>query len=644
MATPCTNPIGFVGTTAWDVVPNQLAWFTNIANQYIQAANTFTQELASFDIIPIDIQSVTWNINAGFTPFALPAEPADFQPPAAQFTTQEPTAPILGIVDTSGLNVPFPPVSAPAVPPLNIPAPPVVSLPTLPVEPTIDDVDIPTYSGPPLPDVPTLEQLNLPDEPDINLGDLDVDRPDFIYPNALQDTYRYDFQDFRSLIWTGVDAEVDATGVTDMHARLQAMLAGGTGLPANIEQALFDRAIGREEVSSEQAVAQAEQEWAAKGFDLPGSSLLARVQEIRQANRIERGRVNRELSIQFHTQEIENLRFSVQQAIGLEGTLLEAHSRIYDIARQLADGHWEVVRGIYDSAVNLFRLQLEIYRTDVEVFKEKLEIELAKLQVYRSQLEAQRLITDINKNIVDIYTAELQGVLASVDIFRAEVEAANAQIRAELGKIEIFKGRIDAYTATIAGERVKYDIYGAQVDAEQAKASIYATQVDAYGKRIDAYRTEVSAESTKVDANLRVQESQTRIYSEQVDAWRTGIDADIRNLEALVEVHRANLQKYTALLSAEQYRVTGEARNFELEIERERAKVASELKIGDQRIEQLKHISQMSLSATEIASKVNSQLAASAMAAIDVGARLTASNQLSASDDRSCRTNYSGTV
>lgn len=640
----CDQNIGGF-TAAWEIIPDQFDYFTNIANGYIQAADGFTQQLADFDIVQIPINPVVWNPAAGYTPFGDPGDPGDFQPPSPAFGGTQPQVPNPGDVDTGGLNVSPNFGSAPSSPSIHIPAPPIVSLPTVPTgPPPLNDVEIPTYVGEPLPDVPTLYELDLPDAPDIQIDDLDVQRPEFIPPGALQDVYESDLAGFRDVLWTGINSELAAAGIPDVNDRLNAMLAGGTGLPANIEQALFDRAIGREEVSSVQAVAQANTEWAARGFDLPGSTLLARVQEARQANRTERGRINRELSIQFHTQEIENLRFTVQQGIALEGTLLEAHTRIYDSARQLADGHWVVVKGIYDSSLDYFRLQLEIYRTDVEVFKEKLQIELTKLEVYRSELEAQRLIGQLNQQLVEIYNAELQGVLAGVEVFKAQVDGANAQIRAELSKLEGFKAQIDAYTATLNGERIKFEIYDTQVGAEETKARVYTAQVDAYGKRIEAYRTEVGAEASKVDALVRVEESNVRRYSEEVSAWSAGIEADTKNLAGFVDVYRAQLSKYEALLSKEQYRVTGESRNFQLEIEQERTRVDALIKQTDQTIEQMKHATNMGLGATETAAKVNAQLAASSMSAINVGASMSSSNSVSASDNRSCSTNFSGIV
>ena len=640
----CNNPIGGF-TAAWEIIPDQFDYFTNIANGYIIAANNFSQELADFGVVPIEIQPIQWDSGATFTPFVAPVEPAEFSAPTPQFTGTQPQAPNAASINTGGLNISANFGTVPTAPAILIPPPPVVSLPAIPPgPPVVGEVDIPTYTAEPLPIVPTLYQLNLPTAPDINIADLDVERPSFIPPGALQDAYYQDLDAFRELLWTDISAELDIAGIPAVNARLNAMLAGGTGLPMNIEQALFDRAIGRDEVSSLQAVEQANTEWGARGFDLPGSTLLARVQEIRQANRAERGRINRELSIQFHTQEIENLRFSVQHGIALEGTLLEAHTRIFDSARQLADGHWVVLKGVYDSSIDFFKLEMDIYRMDIEVFKEKLQIELTKLEVYRSELEAQRLIGQLNEQLVSVYNAELQGVLASVEVFKAQVDAANAQIRNELSKLEVFKAQIEGYTATLNGERIKFEIYDTQVGAEETKARVYTSQVDAYGKRIEAYRTQVTAEASKVDALTRVEESNIRRYSEQVSAWKAGIEADTANLQAFVQVYRAQLSKYEALLSAEQYRITGEARNFELEVQEERTRVDALLKQTDQTIEQLKHVTSMGLSATETAAKVNAQLAAASMSAINVGASMSSSNSVSASDNRSCSTNFSGII
>jgi hypothetical protein len=645
MASECSNPIGgFVAAS--EIIPAEFAAFNTLVKQYVAAADGFSQQLADYTINPIQVGDVQFDPIAPFTPYAKPASPGAFVEPAPGFAGAAPSTPSTPSINTSGLDaVHKPSLTEPAAPSIYIPPPPVTNLPPFnSIPPVVGETEIPLYVGGPLPEVPPLIALNLPTEPDINIEDLTIVRPDFIAPTALQDAYYQDVQNYRSLIWTDVDAVVGATGVYGTHDRLVTMLAGGTGLPQNIEQALFDRAIGRDEISSTQAIAQAEGEWSAKGFSLPGATLLARTQEIRQANRAERGRINREISIQFHTQEIENLRFSVEKGIALEGQLLDAHTKIYDTVRQMADGHWNVRKGIYDSAVATFALHLEIYKTDVEVYNSLIQVELSKLEVYKSQLEGQRLIGTLNQQYVDIYKVELDGYLAGVEVYKAEVQGAEAAIRAELSKVEVYKAEIDAYTAFLEGEKIKVESYAVAVGAEETRAKVYEAQVNAYGQRINVYKAEVDAESTKVNAHIAVAEATTQNYTAAVQGWSAGIQGDVAKLNAAAESYKAQMDGYVAELSNEQYRVTGEARGFELSLEQEKAKVAALLKQADQEIEQLKHISTQSLAAIDIATKVNAQLAASAMAAINVSASMSSSNAVSASDSRSCSTQYSASI
>ena len=656
----CNSPGG--GFPAQDTVTEQFDYFTGLVNEYVKTADEFSQVLADFTITPVNLDPITWASGSQYVPFTTPADPGAFNEPGRNFSVSPPSAPGISNIDTSGLNVTVPTdnlpnsptVNIPNPPSITIPPPPVLTLPPVPVEPTVGDVQIPVFEGVTLPDVPTLIGLNLPTAPTIDIKDFNGVAPIVTAPVAVQDQYIQDFEYWFSGMSADIIGEAQSVGAT---AQVQRMFGGGTGLPPAIEQALFDREIGREEVSSLQAVNQSEQEWAAKGFDLPGSTLLARVQEIRQKNRMERGRVNREISIQFHNQEIENLRFAVAEGVKLEGQLLTAQAQIAGVAQSLANGHAAVMQGIFDSLINYTNLQIELYKADIEVYKIGLEAELLKLQIYKTEVEAASLVQDINKSYVDIYVAQIAAVETSVDVFTAEVGAAEAQIKAENSKITIFQGQIDAYEAQVNTLKVRADIYDtevgaqktisdvyvSQVNAEEAEVKIYSAQVDAYNARIGAYRSEVEAGATKVNAQVSVEESKTRVYSENVTAWRAGISADTANIEAAVNVYQAELQKYTALLSAEQYRVTGEARNVELNIAEERDKTDLALKQADQAIEQLKHTSALGLSATETAARVNAQLAASAMSAVNVSAGISSTTSGSTSDSRSCTTTFTST-
>lgn len=615
-------------------VSTQFSWFVDQANFFTNEARGFVSDLSTFDITPVTINELTFDQDLTFTAFEKPPAPG-FDPP---------TITLFGKPESPDIVEPaFFALDSLRKPSTPLPTPPTVNTVTAPdltpiafdgAAPVLGEVDVPTPGTYTLPDVPTLETLNLPEAPDIDFDQFDLVRPEFQDPSEHLYTNDYvkNANDARAAIFTQVDEAFEAAqtehnlrNVDGDKAlnRLGVMLDGGSGLPAQIEQALFDRGISREEITSQQSVVQSYDEWAARGFSLPGATLLARVREARQANRDNRGQINRDLTIRFYEQEIENLRFVVQQGIALQGQVFDQYLRMHTSGREIADRAFDVARAIFDARIEIFRLNLQIYQADIQAFRERLQAELARLEVFRSQLEAERVRGEINEQRVRIYVAQLQAVDTQVQVFRSQVEAANAQIAAQGAKVELFKGRIDAYKTSLEGEKVKVDIFDTRVRAEQSRVNVYEAQVRGYAEALRGYDTEARVEIAKIDARNRDNESRTSRYQTQVQSWATDVSTQIENLQALTQVFQAQISQYNAELGAESSRLQGEARNQELVLEGERAKLAARLKVGDQRIEEMRHATSLGLETIRTAATTLSQLAASAMSAINVSAGIT---------------------
>jgi hypothetical protein len=499
--------------------------------------------------------------------------------------------------------------------------------------------DQPVYYKEPLPEVPTLRELNLPEEPTITLEDFGIERPDFesMLPPTINNNYYADVDTRRAQALVELrDSDLDGAAV---RARWNEMILGGTGLPVPIEQALFERGIGRETQSSQQAVNQAHQEWAARGFSLPGSTLLARVSEARNTNRAARAQINRELTIQYHEKEIENLRFAVQQGVALEGQWTAQFTQTYDLARQTADGFYRVAVAVLESQISYLRAQIDVYQADIQAFRDRIQIELAKLEVYRAQLEGQRLINELNKMDVDIYLGQLQAVKTAADVYQAEISGFRAAVDAEVAKIQGFRASVDAYSALLQTDRITADVYTAKVSGEEAKVRVYTSEVQAFAERVRAYSAEVQAESSRVDAVTRIDEARVRQYVAETDAWRSQVQTDIERIRAAVNIFEAETGRYSAELSAESARVQGESRNVEIAANRTNAQAAAALKQADQQIEQMRHITSLAVASLEGAARTYSQLAASALSAVNLSASV--SHGHSTSNSTSCQTSYS---
>lgn len=654
MSTFCRNVLSPVTNASYTQVVDQFNSFSQLASDFAARTNGITQQLQSFNVTPVG-GGISYNFkNIEFTPFNLPADPGELVRPN-RLTGAAPIAPVLDHSIT--FNAPPKPTTAiPDEPTITIPTSPELAIIAAPgPPPSLTQISIPDYIEQGMPLVPTLDDLQLPDAPDIDLEQFALTRPDFEspLPYLYDNDYIRNANEARAAIFDTVDESFYAaetefnlrnTDGSKTRMRLGEMLDGGTGLPAAIEQALFDRAIQREDATSTQAIAQVTQEWAARGFSLPGSTLLARTQEARQANRNARTTLNREITIQVHTQALENLRFVVQQGIALEGQMFDQYIRLHDAGRQMADRAFDVARAIFDARLEVFRTELQIYQADIAAFRERVAIELAKLDVFRSQLEAERVRGEINEQRVRIYEAQLRGVLAGVEVFKAEVSGAEAQIRAQTNQIEQYRSQVEAYRAQLEGEKIKFEIFDTRVKAEESKVRTFESQVKAFTALIDAYRTEVEAESSRVNALGGLNQTRSDVYRNEVQGWRAVADFDVANLNAEVGLLQANVQKYTGLLSAEEARVRGEARNAEIQFEQHRADIAAKVKGVDQAIAQLELASTLGLEALKTAAQVNAQLAASAMAGISVSAQISSAANQSSSRQASCSEsyNYSG--
>lgn len=617
--------------TAGSQVESNLGRMNAIAQSQVSSASSFVQQLKNFTIQGVNLSAPQFSPAASFVPFEKPTVPdapdfsqVRFDPVFEPNTRIGPFSPPAKPGTFSA--------RAPTVGDLTAPTPREVQSPG--AAPSIEEVTLPDAPYLSLPAVPNLEELDVPPAPALDLDDLLPERPPLDYPDVYDNDYIRNAGESRAAIFDTVDGEFHKAleehnmrnsegGLT--ASRLGEMLQGGTGLPYEVENALFERSFVREDKSAQQAVHQATGQWAARGFTMPGSTLLAQVEEAERQNREARSTLNREILVQAHQQEIENLRFSVQQGIVMEGQLFDQYMRVHDASRQVADRAFSVTQAIFDASLQIVRIKLEVYQADLQAQRERIQTELARLEVYRSQLEAQRVRGELNQQKVAVFQARLEGVRASADIYRTQVQGAEAKIRAQASKVDVFDSQIQAYRAELEASKIPTEIYEANVRAEQSKVGLFESQVRAYGERIRAYSAEIDAESKKVDAEAAKASTEASIYETKTRAAVAETNGQVSQLETQAREYEARMQGYTAQLRAEEARVSGEARNFQLDIEKERQRADIELKAADQAITEMKHATSLGLEATKTGASVTAQLAGSAMSAINVSAGISQS-------------------
>lgn len=567
------------------LIEGRINTLTDDADRWADEAAQLAQQLAQLDLgvpeisvpgaftIPDQTVGFAYNGNLGneFDPTATGVNPfspsfTDITAVIEPFTPDNIPEPNLSL---SGFSAPIsvrPSTTVGPFLPFNDPPPDINITPYVaPPEnfgapPTKVNINIPTFVDPPdrsapeftgdltlepapvldadltLPDFPVLDtNLSIPDELVLELDRLSVERPDFTEPLPF-DFDTLGFMDSATDQLTALRPD-DNAGVSV----LDSMAAGQTGLPIAIEQALFDRAIVRDDKKSRQDLDQAMGEWARRGFSMPGSTILQKLASIRQANRESTCTVGRELAIQLHQEQLASIRLAVEQGVRYQGQLFEFYRGMAAVAAQLTSTAAEVAKAIFDGRLSIFRVRLEIYKADVEAYSEYIRAELAKVEIYKGQLEGARLRGELNEQQVRIYTARIAALGQIIENYQTEVNAYRAKVEAKGLEIDQFRVRVQAFGEEINADRNKVEAYRARVQAEGTKGDIYASEVRGFAELVNAYRSRVDAARTAVEASVAESEGRVRVYATQAD---THTESEKGKVESQATVRRSETDAY----------------------------------------------------------------------------------------------------
>lgn len=412
------------------------------------------------------------------------------------------------------------------------------------------DYTIPTAPDTTLPVVPTYEELNVPVAPTINEYTFDLDLPDDSFIQVPDNQFIFQNSDYSSALVDAVSAE------------LISRLAGGTGIPVDVEYAIWQRGKDREVKNQLKTEEEILAKSATRGFQRPPGSVMAALDMASQDAQDKITDLSREIMIKQAELEQSNIKHAIEESIKLESVLSTNYNQFMNRALDAAKYVQQIAILLYEANVKRFEVQLAAYSTAAEVFKIRTQAELTKAEIYKAEVEGQKLIVDLNDSKVRLYTAQIEGIRQAVEIFKAEWQAIETQLNAEATKIEAFKANVDAYTAEIGGYGAEVSAYAERVRAESAKADVYDSQVKAFASRIQAYASQIDAGQTiaqtsiasdeinikaalaQIDAIVKETELQTNIFRAEVDKYRAQAQATATQNEGLATIQNAYNQKF----------------------------------------------------------------------------------------------------
>jgi hypothetical protein len=600
---------------AGDIVNQGWTKWGTYAQDALDATEEFFTDIQELEITPI-LTNIDFSVPAELgVPFAKPGAPVD---PNITFGSVDSP----GDVDVPTMVLPSfqdAPVNTAVAPTLALPDAPGQLDATVPTdEPTQSVVTIPDAPVIVLPTEPTLRTLSLPSVPTVTLPEFTATAPvtEAVSPG---NTFSFEFEEYTDKMPTLV-------------SRIQEMLAGGTGLPAAIWNALWEKARGREDQTAAKAVAEAVDEWASRGFAMPGGVLDKVVQSIRQGNQDASNQLSRDIAIEQVKQEVENMRFAVSQGIAFEGMYINLHVQDMQLSYETAKFTMEAAIAVFNAQITSYNADVQAYIAESQVYRTLIEAEMTNVELYRAQLEGQKLIGELNVQDIDLYKTRISALLSEIEVYKGQLEGVRTLVEVDKNQVQIFTARVGAFEAQVRANESEVKAYSERVGAELAKSQIYASEISAFSELVTAYKTGNEAQIAAKRIELENNGFKLERFKTKVIKYAAEIDAEAKRVSSAVGVYDGKTRLFAAELGAEQARVVADSRQYDLALETAKSHTQIELAEAQLNIDQVLRTLNLELDKNKTILTVQAQLAAAAMSAVN----LSASISESAANSSSC--------
>ena len=287
--------------------------------------------------------------------------------------------------------------------------------PDEPAAPIVANIEV----GEPTAAVPAIPQLE-----DLNLEDLNYEEVliDLSSPEA---TFNYVEETYTSNLAEQLENKV-----------LSDLLNGGTGLGADVEAAIWDRARSRQEAENEQTYDEALNFWSSRGFTIPPGMLNGTLIEARNNIDQNNTNINNDILVQESNLAQNNTQFIITTAVQIEKNLMDNFNQHRNRALEAAKTAVQVIRDIYQLKVDELQARLSQQEVNAKIYEIKLNSALAKLEIKIKEHQAD---IEAYKAAITYYDSQVKKIIAQ----------AEARVSTEGLKVETFKAQSGHYQAEI---------------------------------------------------------------------------------------------------------------------------------------------------------------------------------------------------
>ena len=496
------NPAEIVESTMGDAAA--------LVDSYEAASTAALAELAALDfsiegtaIVGAEIQDLVVPVSTAVAP-TTPTYSTDVAEVLSNYQT------FLATLDLSSLelaSVVIPDLAAVA-PAFSAPSVPDDALPEIPT-------DLPVTVDPVVPPAPTIE---FPDEPalaEVELSEVPV--IENIYFDAILPTLELTAPD-AAFSWN--TEEYTSNIADDVRVKLHTDITeGGTGLDADVEEAIFDRASDRLEYELTKDYDAELNNFETWGFELPDGFLAANLREVLGEGTRRRAELNKDVLVKQAELAQNNTQFALTSGLTHEAQNTDFFIKQVSFAFQAAKATWDAALELFRGKVDEFNTRMNGYKIQGDVFESRVRAGTSLIERYRIQMEGAKLRGDLNAQEVDIYVARIGALRNIVELWTAEVDGARLQAELNKARIDGFIAVLSAKKTQIDAVTAKFNLYQSQLDGEKTRADIYASEVQAHATLVASKKVEADVNKTELESAILTNDNRLKVLSESIGAY-----------------------------------------------------------------------------------------------------------------------------
>lgn len=623
-------PDGIMGA-AITTVMDQMDKLDSIAIKY---RNEMSSALA--DIKNVKVQAIDPLVSLPVPETPPPSLNIDAMPTYQGVAFNPPNMPefnsiddLLSDLDLSDLDIP----SMPDMPSIQMPDKPGFANVIAPEKPSFDTtVVLPEMPELLMPELAELVQIDLPSFEFPTLDDFDGVPPSLdsvVVPNVF-------------IEWA--EPQYESETLETIQSFIKDGLKGGTGLPPEIEEALFNRSRVRESRETERAVQEVTNDWSSRNFSMPQGMQVKQIEAIREQGRLRVSEHNRELLIEAAKFEIENIKFLVGQGMALEQLLSNLYSNTANRLFEAAKFNAESQISVFNAQVALFNAQNAAFETLAMVYKTKLDGALAKLSAYKTAVDAQAVIGQINEQHVQVYRAKIEAVMSNVELYKATMQGASIKSDVIKNQFDAYRTEVQAYGEEIQAQKTKVEAYSEEVRAETAKVGLFETQARAYASTIQGIQAKADIKSKGISLKMEAARTWVAKYGADIEGYKAGLQASLNEVQLNTSVFVAQVEAWKSGASIGVSEAEMQSRYADMQSRTNIAYSEMKIKEFESKLQHSIQEAQLALESAKAMGQYTAQLAAGAMSAAHVSASISgsgsASTSHSTSDSKSESHNY----